>query len=146
MNKHDFLQHGLHIVERPNHLIVTTPQTFASGDPAHFCVRNSGAGLLFCDYGMTHNALELSLPDPAQASDIIRKSLDRLEGIIKFTDYALHAEVAATQTGQAIGEFLNIFALLTTYRPKTAYEQDIDNIMDNIRHYLVKKCYSMEKL
>lgn len=108
MNKHDFLQHGLHIVERPNHLIVTTPQTFASGDPAHFCVRNSGAGLLFCDYGMTHNALELSLPDPAQASDIIRKSLDRLEGIIKFTDYALHAEVAATQTGQAIGEFLNI--------------------------------------
>lgn len=145
MNKHDFLRHGLHVIERPNHLIVTTPQTFVSGDPAHFCVRPSGMGVIFCDYGMTHNALELSLPDPSQASDIIRKNLDKLGGSIHFTDYALHAETTTAQTGQVIGEFLNIFALLTTYRPRTIHEQDVDIIMDGIRHYLLQRFGAFEE-
>lgn len=145
MNKHDFLQYGLHVLERPNHLIITTPQTFLSGDPAHFCVRSSGERVIFCDYGMTYNALELSLPNPGDAKDIIRKNLKKLDRLIKFTDYALHADVAEAQTGDAIGEFLNIFALLTTYRPRSVIEQDIDRIMDEVRTYLIKRFGSYEE-
>ena len=120
MNKAEFLSYGFHVVERPHHLIVSTPQTFASGDPANFCVKKSPLGFLFCDYGMTHNAFELSLPNPNRADDIIRQQIDHLDSPIRFVDYTLVHETSQVQAG--IEHFVNLFALLTTYKPKPAHE------------------------
>ena len=55
-DKTQFLQQGFHVTERGQHLIVTTPQVFASGDPARFFVRRDFDNFIFDDYVSTHNA------------------------------------------------------------------------------------------
>lgn len=136
MNIAQFLEHGFYIVQRPNHLIVTTPQTFASGDPAHFFVRCQHNRVMFDDFGTSFNALELSLPMPEQASEVIKRMIERLDSPIEFMDFALSYEVPSNQIGVAISEFINLFAYLTTYRPKSQHEQQFLIILDKIERYL----------
>lgn len=136
MNKAQFLEHGFHVVQRPNHLIVTTPQTFASGDPAHFFVSWQHDRVMFDDFGTSLNALELSLPEPEQAPEVIKRMLDKLSSPIEFVDFSLSYEVSNQQTSMAISEFVNLFAYLTTYRPKSHHEQQILLILERIERYL----------
>lgn len=139
MNKAQFLEHGFHVTQRPNHLIVTTPQTFASGDPAHFFVSQQHDRVIFDDFGTSFNALELSLPMPEQAQNVIRQMLEKLNSPIDFVDFTLYYEVPSRQTGVAISEFVNLFAYLTTYQPRSSQEQRILAILKHIEHYLYRR-------
>lgn len=143
MTKNDFLGYGFHVLDRQTHLIVTTPQTFASGDPARFFVSKRQGEYLFSDYGTTHNALELSLPNPDGVDDLIIRTLDRLDNHIKFQDYTL--STYTNDIRQSIADFVNLYALLTTYQPKTKIEQDVSAVLASIEKYLLGKYGQAEK-
>lgn len=139
MEKTHFLQAGFDVYESPYSLIVTTPQTFASGDPACFWVKEQNHRVIFNDYGHSLNALELSLPNPDNAIDIIKRTLKKLDNEIYLDGTAIIRETTPAQVSVAMGDYINLFALLTTYRPKTVHEQATDEILDQIRHYLVRR-------
>lgn len=139
LNKESFLQMGFDVYESPTSLIVTTPQTFASGDPAHFWVKNAHNKILFNDYGSSLNSLELSLPNPDNAYHILQSILKKLESPIELDGTALVREATESQVTMAISDYINLYALLTTYRPRNAKEQDVLEILDNIYHYLTAR-------
>ncbi len=145
ISKNDFISAGFHILEKPKHLIVTTPQIFASGDPARFWVREDFNKLLFDDYGFTHNSVSLSLPNPDNAMEVIKQQLDKLDTQIIIDDFALIRHVDKAHLNLAIKEYLDIFSLLTNYQPKTAQHQDIMQILDSIYAYLARKYHSIEQ-
>lgn len=145
LNKDAFLQQGFHIRESENHLAVTTPQTFVSGDPAKFWVIQDFNDLLFNDYGFSQNALSLSLPNPDKTKDIIENAIEKLDSNIEFDGFSLTRIVKQDQAGVAMGEFLNLYALLTSYQPKTIAHQDSMAILDNILIYLKRKYCGVER-
>jgi|26BtaG_2_1085354.scaffolds.fasta_scaffold01375_11 hypothetical protein len=139
LNKNEFLQQGFYIRESENHLAVTTPQTFISGDPAKFWVVQDFEDLLFNDYGFSQNALNLSLPNPEKTDEVIKSILEKLDSKISFDGFSLTRKVKQEQAGVAMGEFLNLYAMLTNYQPKNIAQQDVMEILDNILIYLNKK-------
>lgn len=145
LNKSAFLQQGFYIRESENHLAVTTPQTFVSGDPARFWVIQDFDDLLFNDYGFSHNALSLSLPNPDKTNNIIESAIEKLDSNIKFDGFALTRAIGQEQAGVAMGEFLNLYALLTSYQPRSAAHQDTMDILDNIFIYLKRKYINIER-
>lgn len=145
LNKNEFLQQGFHIRESENHMAVTTPQTFVSGDPAKFWVIQDFEDLLFNDYGFSQNALGLSLPNPDKTDEIIKSTLEKLDSKISFDGFALTRKIKQEQAGVAMGEFLNLYAMLTSYQPKNIAQQDIMAILDNILIYLNRKYSSVER-
>lgn len=145
LNTCAFLQQGFHIRESENHLAVTTPQTFVSGDPAKFWVIQDFDDLLFNDYGFSHNALSLSLPNPDKTNKVIEATIEKLDSNIEFDGFSLTRAIGQEQAGVAMGEFLNLYALLTSYQPKNIAQQDTMAILDNILIYLKRKYRSIEK-
>lgn len=141
MNKEHFLQAGFEVHEGQHSLVVTTPQTFVSGDPACFWVRSARNKVILNDYGHTLNALELSIPNPVKAIEIIKSTLARLDSQVHLDGVALIREIDEAHIDMAIGDYINLFAILTTYRPRTISEQNLDEIMAVIHHSLAITSY-----
>lgn len=139
MHKEHFLQAGFDVYESPHSLIVTTPQVFASGDPACFWVNEQKDDIIFSDYGHSLNALELSLPNPDTALDVLKRTLDKLGTPMYLDGVAVVRHADKSKISVAMGDFINLFAMLTTYRPRSVAEQNMDTIMANIRHYLLNR-------
>lgn len=144
LNKDSFLQAGFDVHETTNSLIITTPQTFISGDPACFWVKNHQDKLQFNDYGSSLNALELSLPNPDKAYEVLQNSLKKLDSEIRLDGTALIRETDEKQINFAISDYLNLYAILTNYQPKSLVEQDIYAILDNIHNYLKQRFGTVE--
>lgn len=144
LNVCDFLKEGFYIRQSENHFSVVTPQTFASGDPARFWVIKDFNGLVFNDYGFAHNALELSIPQPEKADDIIKSTLAKLDTKIDFNGVELKMHVPEKMIAKGMGDFLNLYALLTNYKPKTPKHQEQLERLDAIYIYLLKKYKDVE--
>lgn len=145
MNKEHFLQAGFEVYESPHNLIITTPQTFVSGDPACFWVKSSHDRITFNDYGHSLNALELSLPNPDNAIDVLKRTLRKLDSVIELDGVALIHQTNEQHISTTIGEFINLFAMLTTYRPRDIGQQELDNIMAHIYDYLINRFGSVQE-
>lgn len=138
-DKTQFLQQGFHVTERGQHLIITTPQVFASGDPARFFVRRDFDNFIFDDYGSTHNAMTLSLPNPGKATEVMSSMLDKLDSRIEFEHFTLIRPTKSNQIGVAFREFLDLYAMLTTYQPKSSHHQESMAILENIYRFLKER-------
>lgn len=148
----DFQHLGFNAREFDGMLSITTPQTFISGDPVSFYIRQDHEEFIFEDYGRNLHSLELSLPNPKLASKVIKNQLNKFENQIVFDGNSFRRVVKENEKMEAISEFISLFALMVNYQPKNSTEQDRDLILENIFNYLksrhdeVKTDYSIDGL
>lgn len=135
----DFQCLGMTAREFDGMLSITTPQTFASGDPVSFYIRQDHDRFIFEDYGRNIHSLELSLPNPKLASTVVRNQLSKFHNEISFDGYSFTRTVKINEKMEAISEFLSLFSLMTTYQPKNTIEQNKDLILEDIFNYLRKQ-------
>lgn len=135
---------GFNAREFDGMLSVTTPQTFISGDPVSFYIRQDYDNFIFEDHGRNLHSLELSLPNPSMASKIVKNQLSKFENSIVFDGYGFKRVVDESERMGAISEFISLFSLLTNYQPKSVLEQNKDLILENVFNYLRKKYDKVE--
>lgn len=119
-------------------ICVTTPQTFASGDPVSFYILRQHEQLILDDYGVNLHSLELSLPNPGQSKKIISNILSKFDNKIEFNGYNFFRRAEVFEKTDALAEFLSLFSYLTNYKPKTTVEINRDLILEDIFSYLKK--------
>lgn len=124
---------------QPNLISITTPHTFASGDPVHFYLQKRKGQLILDDYGMNLNSFQLSLPMPEKASRIIKQKLHEFDNKIQFDGYHITRFIQPNEHAQAMSEIMTLFGTLTNFQPKTTHEQDKNIILHDIMIYLKDK-------
>lgn len=139
LNACAFLKKGFQVRESENHISITTPQTFASGDPARLWVMKDFEALFFNDYGFSHNALGLSIPQPDNVEDIIKRTLVKLGSDIEFNGHELTLRIPENLASKGMSDYLNLYAMLTSYQPKTKTHQDQLDRLEDIFIYLQNK-------
>lgn len=144
-NFDSLIEQGFMVDSMGDYRVITTPQVFASGDPARVWVRGDFDNWQFDDFGFCLNAMSLSLPNPDKAAETIKSTLGKLTGGIQFDGVALGRRIPKERTHVAMREFVDLFAMLTNYQPKTASEQDLDAIMAHILVYLKRKYSNIEQ-
>lgn len=135
---------GFNTREFDGMLSITTPQTFISGDPVSFYIRQDYENFVFEDFGRNLHSLELSLPNPKLASRIVRNQLTKFDNNIDFDGYGFKRVVEPSEKTIAISEFISLFSLLTNYQPKTTIELNKDLVLENIFNYLSKSYDKIE--
>lgn len=134
----EFEKLGFYTREFEKTLCITTPQTFASGDPVSFYVTQDYDQIIFDDYGVNIHSLELSLPNPKEAKRIVSQQLNKFQNEIQFNGHNIVRRVEANDKTEALSEFISLFAYLTNYKPKNNSEVDRDLILEDIFLYLRK--------
>lgn len=129
---------GFSMREFDGTLCVTTPQTFASGDPVSFYISQQHNELVLDDYGVNFHSLELSLPNPTQAKRVANNLLNKFDNSIEFNGYKFVRRVEIKEKTEALSEFLSLFTYLVNYKPQSNGEINRDLILEDIFNYLKK--------
>lgn len=134
--------HGFHAFQQTeNSCGFTAPQTFASGAPASYYLQWDEKSVTFDDFGMNLSHFKQSIPDPERAEDIFSRLVreSALHHLVVFNKGRLTCKTTMQGLDLAFNDYLNVLSKLTTYKPQTVREQDIEETIASIRLFLINR-------
>lgn len=115
---------------------VSTPLLFASGRPALYYAKQTDTHLHLTDSGLNFRMFEECLPDPERAQRAFRYQVSTLHMTDRLQGMALTFSVPAIDAAIGIGDMTNILSRLVSYRPKTAEDQDLEELLIRLEGFL----------